>query len=417
MTETIGVTDWMSATETRAVIAALEARGYVGCARFVGGAVRNTLIGLPVKDIDIATTLTPDEVTGALESAGLRAIPTGAEHGTITAIANHKPFEITTLRRDVATDGRHAVVAFTHDWGEDARRRDFRFNALYADALGRVYDPTGEGVADARAGRVVFVGDPMVRLREDYLRILRFFRFYAWYGVGEPDRAALEACRALRGMLAGRSAERVQKELIVLLEARDPRTALILMSKIGVLAEVLPLAKRLDRVQRLIEIDMEQGFAPDPELRLAAFWSEPVQAERAAERLRLSNATRDRLMRALEPDPKVTPWMSPRAARRAIWRTGEQGFRDRLRLAWAIPGATGKAEQWRALLEIPDQWPRPQLPVGGKDVLAAGVPEGQAVGEALYELEDWWIDHDFPPDRDAALAQLAIIAAGMKGSA
>ena len=187
----------MRAVPTRAVVGALEAAGGAGCARFVGGCVRNALTGHPVADIDIATTLTPDEVIAALVAARLKAVPTGVDHGTITAVSGGKPFEITTLRRDVETDGRHAVVAFTEDWVEDARRRDFRLNALYADAEGRLYDPTGEGVADARAGRIVFVGDPKTRIREDALRILRFFRFLAWYGRGEPDGPSLAACGAL----------------------------------------------------------------------------------------------------------------------------------------------------------------------------------------------------------------------------
>ena len=190
----IGVKPWMKAAETRAVMAALEVAGGADCARFVGGCVRNAVIGRPVADIDIATTLTPDRVTAALKAAGLKAVPTGVEFGTVTAVSGGKPFEITTLRRDVETDGRHAVVAYTDDWAQDAARRDFRLNALYADAEGRLFDPTGEGEADARAGRIVFVGDPETRIREDGLRILRFFRFLAWYGQGEPDADALAAC-------------------------------------------------------------------------------------------------------------------------------------------------------------------------------------------------------------------------------
>ena len=231
---------WMSDKRTVAVIAALEAKGFAGCARFVGGCVRNTITGHPVEDIDIATVLTPDEVIEALQAAGLRWAPTGVEHGTVTAIAEGAPFEITTLRRDVSTDGRNATVAFTKDWDEDAQRRDFRLNALYADPAGRLFDPTGHGLDDARAGRIVFVGEAMTRVREDYLRILRFFRFLAWYGKGEPDAKALAACRALKGMLAGRAAERTSKELLKLLAAHDPRASVKLMAGAGVLGAVLP---------------------------------------------------------------------------------------------------------------------------------------------------------------------------------
>jgi poly(A) polymerase len=410
MTETLLAADWMAAPATRAVITALEVRGGADCARFVGGAVRNSLMGLAVDDIDIATTLTPDQVTQALEAAGLRAIPTGIEHGTVTAIADRRPFVITTLRRDVATDGRHAEVAFTDDWAADAQRRDFTFNALYADPSGQVFDPTGEGVADAVAGRVVFVGDPAVRLQEDYLRVLRFFRFYAWYGRGEPDTAAVAACAAAHDRLGALSAERVQKELFKLLAAPDPRLTLNLMQQTGVLAAVLPLAVPLDRTERLIEIDLQQGFPADPELRLASLWpADPLAVKRAAASLRLSNAARDRLAGAAATEPGLSPGMSAKAARQALWRTGVPAFADRLRLAWADAGdAPGP---WLTLLDQAKAWARPELPVRGEDVLAAGVPAGSAVGQVLAAVETWWIEHDFPRDRDLALAQLRAIAA------
>jgi poly(A) polymerase len=203
MSETLAPQPWMLDPATTRVMEALERAGGEDCARFVGGCVRNAILGAPVRDIDIATTLTPPQVTAALEAASLKALPTGIDHGTITAVALGRPLEITTLRRDVATDGRRAVVAFTTDWSEDAARRDFRLNALYADAAGRLYDPTGAGLADARAGAIVFVGDPVQRIREDALRILRYFRFLAWYGRGEPDPAALAACRDEREQLTG----------------------------------------------------------------------------------------------------------------------------------------------------------------------------------------------------------------------
>jgi poly(A) polymerase len=414
MTTEIGIQPWMTEPDTLLVIAALEARGFRGCARFVGGSVRNSLMGLPVDDIDIATTLTPDQVTEAIEAAGLRAVPTGVEHGTVTAVSGGKPFEITTLRRDVTTDGRNATVAFTQSWDEDARRRDFRFNALYADVDGKVFDPTGGGVEDAKAGRVIFVGDPLTRLREDYLRILRFFRFHAWYGRGEPDAAALSACRALKGMLAGRSAERVQKELLKLLAAPDPREALRLMAKTQILPEILPLAAGLGRLERLVEVEGLMGADPDPVLRLAALLPDDPKAGAAtAERLRLSNASRDRLVAALDPEPKLTSWMSPRAARRAIWKAGASSFADRARLAWAGSEKTAAAPQWRALIALGETWNPPAFPIGGEEVAAAGVPKGPLVGEVLREVEAWWIDHDFPDDRLAALEQLKAVAQGL----
>jgi poly(A) polymerase len=216
--------EWMS-PEAEAVFDALEARGGAECARYVGGCVRNAVMGEPVADVDIATTLTPEETVAALKAARIRAVPTGLEHGTVTAVRGGEPFEITTLRRDVETDGRRAVVAFTRDWSEDAERRDFTFNALYASRDGTLHDPTGRGLADAREGHVVFVGDPATRIREDYLRVLRFFRFYAWYGNGAPDPASLGACAALRAPVAQLAAERISKELLKLLAASDPRPA------------------------------------------------------------------------------------------------------------------------------------------------------------------------------------------------
>ncbi|MDQ2861931.1 MAG: CCA tRNA nucleotidyltransferase, partial [Pseudomonadota bacterium] len=247
----------MAHPDTAEVMDALARAGGEACARFVGGCVRNTLIEAPVGDIDIATTLTPDAVTVALKAAALKAVPTGAAHGTITAVAHGRPFEITTLRRDIETDGRHAKVAFTDDWAEDAARRDFRLNALYADRQGRLYDPTGEGVADARAGRIVFVGDPRARIAEDALRILRFFRFLAWYGRGEADSASLAACADMREAVTGLSAERVAKELLTLLAAEDPRAAVRLMAETGVLGLVLPEATGLARFEALVAIETE----------------------------------------------------------------------------------------------------------------------------------------------------------------
>lgn len=404
----------MDLSATRAVMEALEARGYGGCARFVGGCVRNTLLGQPIDDIDIATTLTPDQVTEALEAAGIKALPTGVDHGTVTAISEGRPFEITTLRRDVSTDGRRAVVAFTQSWDEDAVRRDFRLNALYADREGRVFDPTGAGVADAKAGRIVFVGDAMTRIREDYLRILRFFRFHAWYGKGEPDSAALAACKALKGMLSGRAAERTQKELLKLLAAPDPRAALRLMAATSVLSAVLPQVRALTRFENLIAIESEHFFDIDPELRLASLLpDDPKVALETAERLRLSNALRDRLVAAAGQEPRIVSWMSPRETRRAVYRLGGRTFADRVKLAWAASDRPVTATQWRALIPLAETWTPPAFPLTGEDVVNAGVPRGPMVGQVLREIEDWWIDLDFIDDRMAAAERLKAVAQGM----
>jgi poly(A) polymerase len=414
MSETIGQRPWMTAPETVAVFEALEAAGGPDSARYVGGCVRNTLIGREVGDIDIATTLTPDRVTAALQAARLKAVPTGVEHGTVTAVSAGKPYEITTLRRDVATDGRRAVVAFTTDWAEDAQRRDFTLNALYARRDGGLVDPIGHGAADARAGRIVFVGEPEHRVREDYLRILRFFRFLAWYGSGPPDAAALAACESLKGELKSLSAERVSKELLKLLAADDPREAVALMARTGVLGEVLPAPIDLDRFNGLVAIEADQLFENDPVLRLAALLpDDQVGAVQFAERLRLSNAERDRIAAAFAPAPVLKSWMSPREIRRALYRLGPEAFRDRAKLAWARADRTAVTPQWRGMIALGEGWTAPAFPLTGRDVIAAGVPKGPMVGRVLREVEDWWIDHDFIDDKLSAVEKLKSVAQGM----
>lgn len=412
--ESLGQKPWMTAPETAAVMDALEAAGGADCARFVGGCVRNTILGRPIDDIDIATTLTPDETTKALEAAGLRAVPTGAEHGTITAISNSRPYEITTLRRDVTTDGRRAVVAFSKDWMEDAERRDFTLNSLYARRDGSIFDPTGHGVADARIGRIVFVGEPEQRIKEDYLRILRFFRFQAWYGRGAPDAAAVAACTALKGQVTTLAAERISKELLKLLAADDPRQAVELMLKTGVLEMVLPEPINLERFNGLVEIETDQLFETDALLRLTALLpDDQLLAARFAESLRLSNAERDRIVEALGQAPWLKSWMSPREIRRAVYRLGKAGFRDRAKLAWARSGRTAVTHQWRGMIALAEGWTVPTLPLTGEEVLAAGVPKGPMVGEVLREVEDWWIDHDFIDDKMSAIEKLKAVAQGM----
>jgi len=411
MSERLKPQSWMTAEPTRKVMTALHA---VGPARFVGGCVRDALLGRRVGDIDIATPLEPPAVIAALQAAGLRAVPTGVEHGTVTAISDGQSFEITTLRRDVETDGRRAVVAFTSDWAEDAQRRDFRLNALYLEEDGAILDPTGEGVADARAGRIVFVGEAESRIREDYLRILRFFRFYAWYGRGEADAAGLAACATLRDGLGGLSGERVSKELLKLLAADDPRAALRLMASSGVLGVLLPEARGLARLQALVAIETGQLFSCDPLLRLAALLPDDAEAVRAAAtRLRLSNLMRDRLVAAVPGEPALTSWMSPREVRRAIYRLGAEAFRDRVQLAWAEARRTAVHPQWRMLYTYPDTWAPPDFPISGEDIKAAGVAEGPLHGRVRREVEDWWIDMDFTDDKLAAIERLKAVAQGI----
>ena len=377
---------WLTAPATRAVMAALAAAGGPDCARFVGGCVRNALIGAPIDDIDIATTLTPDAVVAALKAAGLRSVPTGIEHGTVTAISERQPFEITTLRRDVSTDGRRATVAFTTDWAEDAARRDFRLNALYADAEGVILDPTGRGFDDAMAGRIVFVGEPEGRIREDYLRILRFYRFHAWYGRGAPDAAAVAACAALAEGVERLSAERVSKELLKLLAAPDPRPAVRLMHEAGVLGRVVPEPADLTLFEAMA------ALSSDPVLRLSALLpADPAKAAEAARRLRLSNAQRERLVEAVSGE--ATTGLTGAQARAALYRDGRQAVEDRIMRAWA---AGGDADLARELLAVAKDWTRPALPVGGRDLARLGLKPGPETGRVLKAFEEGWIAEDFP---------------------
>ncbi len=378
--------DWLTADATRAVMAALAAAGGAGCARFVGGCVRNAVLGAPIDDVDIATVLTPEAVVRALKAAGLKSVPTGMEHGTVTAISERQPFEITTLRRDVSTDGRRATVAFTDDWAEDAARRDFRLNALYADSDGVILDPTGAGYDDALAGRIVFVGEPEQRIEEDYLRILRFYRFFAWYGRGAPDAAAVAACAALAEGVERLSAERVSKEVLKLLAAPDPRPAVRLMQDAGVLGRILPQPEGLMLFEAMV------GVSPDPVLRLSTLLPEDVETVRAsANRLRLSNAQKDRLIAAVRAP--LDPHISDACARAVIWREGRQAFEDRVRRAWA---EGGEAARMQAFLALAADWTPPKLPVGGRDLARLGLKPGPETGRVLKAFEDSWIADDFP---------------------
>lgn len=378
--------DWLTADATRAVMAALAAAGGADCARFVGGCVRNAVLGAPIDDVDIATVLTPEAVVRALKAAGLKSVPTGMEHGTVTAISERQPFEITTLRRDVSTDGRRATVAFTDDWAEDAARRDFRLNALYADAQGVILDPTGAGYDDALAGRIVFVGEPEQRIEEDYLRILRFYRFFAWYGRGAPDAAAVAACAALAEGVERLSAERVSKEMLKLLAAPDPRPAVRLMQDAGVLGRILPQPEGLTLFEAMV------GVSPDPVLRLSALLPADVETVRAsANRLRLSNAQKDRLVAAVRAP--LDPDISDACARAVIWRERRQAFEDRVMRARA---GGGEAARMQALLALAADWTPPKLPVGGRDLARLGLKPGPETGRVLKAFEDGWIADDFP---------------------
>jgi poly(A) polymerase len=399
--------EWMRAPETRRVIEAVTAGGAE--ARFVGGCVRDALAGRKVQDIDIATRLPPEEVMGLLRAAGIKAVPTGLAHGTVTAVVAHKPFEITTLREDVETYGRRAKVAFTDDWTADAARRDFTFNALSCAPDGTLYDPFG-GIDDLRAGRVRFVGDARARIQEDYLRLLRLFRFQALYGREPLEPAVLAIARELAPELGRLSGERVRVELFKLLQAEDPAPVVELMMRNGVLRYVLPVARDAAVLRALMRAE-EPGRPPDPVLRLAAILEpEPGNAGAAAERLRLSNRQRYALTRLLEPllDPRAE--MPAKERHRALRKMGPALSRDLLRLAWAQhqagrPAAVPDA-RFAAALDQVTRLAETAFPLQGRDVLALGVREGPELGRLLEAVEEWWAERDFAPSRKDCLARL-----------
>ena len=411
--EKLPMIGWIMDPDVVRVMQALLAGAGVE-ARYVGGAVRDTVrgamqYGVQV-DVDIATTAMPEKVIELLNAAGLKAVPTGIDHGTITAVSNHRPVEITTLRHDVNTDGRRAEVAYTTDWAADAARRDFTMNAIYADMDGLLFDPLG-GVADAKAGLVRFVGDPDARIQEDYLRILRFFRFYAWCGKGEMDRDGLQACARHVAGLAKLSPERIAKELLKLISASNPMPALRQMAASGILTAVLPEASNLERLNALIEIDAMTFFEVDPILRFGALLPDDgAIAVAVATRLRLSNAQRDRLVAMLSATLRVFCYMSVREMRRTAYRMTPKVMRDVAMLRWAGDVKRNhNAVQWRALLPMIDSWKPPVLPLDGHHVKLAGVPDGPQIGAVLREVEEWWIDADFTTDEYSLIERMKAV--------
>jgi len=394
---------WMTAGDTRQVIEALTKDG--GEARFVGGCVRDVVLGRTVKDVDIATPLVPEEATKRLEAAGIKVVPTGIAHGTVTAVIAHRPYEITTLRRDVETDGRRAKVAFTDDWEADAARRDFTMNALSCKPTGELYDYFG-GLKDVRQGRVRFVGDAKERIREDVLRLLRFYRFLAHYGRGQPDNTARTACRAMADQLTTLSAERLRDETLKLLRAPSPHDTLVLMHNDKILAAYLPEAIEIQRLSRLVAIERRWGErvrAGDSIRRLATLLRSPSQATPVATRLRFSNKDRERIEALCAQIPFMPP-LEDRSIRRECYRLGPELLIDRALLYWAETVPDNAALE--RILDTVESWEPLALPVKGEDVLALGVPTGEAVGSALRQIEEWWIGQDFRPGRDETLARL-----------
>lgn len=390
---------WLKDPALRRVFAALAAAG--GEARVAGGAVRNSLLGEPVNDIDIATTLTPERIIAAGEKARLGVHPTGIAHGTITLVTGGKPFEVTTLRVDVETYGRKARVAFTGDWEADARRRDFTMNALYCSGDGKIYDPT-MGYRDILKKKVRFVGEPAARIKEDYLRILRFFRFHARYGAGAPDAKGLAACIKYKSKLQELSSERIRQELFKLLEAKRASETIKLMAARNVLKVLFAPIVDLGAFARMAKIDAAHGFTPDALLRFVLIAKAPLALR---ESLRLTNAEMKRL-EAIMGNSAPHPSLRDKERRAVLYRLGAPLWRDMVRLAWAQSKERPSAKAWAGLLAFADEWAIPRFPLSGQDLLARGLKPGPEVGHELARLEDWWIASDFTENKDTLLRKL-----------
>ncbi|MDK9723063.1 MAG: CCA tRNA nucleotidyltransferase [Rhodospirillales bacterium] len=406
---------WMLAASTKKLLAAITSSGAE--ARFVGGCVRDAVLKRAVKDIDIATPLEPEAVMALLEKNGIHAIPTGIAHGTITAVIGKDHFEITTLRHDVENFGRHARVAFTDDWRADALRRDFTINALSMTEDGLIHDPVN-GLADLGRGLVRFVGNAQQRIQEDVLRLLRFFRFFAYYGRPPAHGASLTACRLNAHLLPNLSGERIRGEMLRLLLAPDPAGVLTLMQGEKVLPHILPEARHFGRLRQLAWLEDKglhlDGLERDPTRRLACLVeTDAAGAETIAERFRLSNQDKKRLIALCgQAEQDVSIEFNRQERRHLLYRLGKDTFFDRALIAWAgersldprSPSASSEA--WTDLLIQAQNWVEVEFPVKGRDALALGVPHGPLIGELLDGVRQWWEEGDFKPDRAACLARL-----------
>ena len=385
-------------------------------ARVVGGAVRNALLGqmdgdAAPGDFDIATTAVPDEVTRRAVAAGFRVLPTGIAHGTVTVLVRGRPFEVTTLRRDVETDGRHAVVAFGRDWRADAERRDFTMNALSLGRDGTVHDPVG-GLADLNARRVRFIGDPHARIVEDVLRVLRFFRFHAIYGEGAPDAEGLAASIAARDALARLSRERVRAEMVKLLVAPRAAEVLGVMSDAGLLQRILGGVAWLGAFSRMTMLEALLRQQPDAARRLGVLAAiVPDDAARLAARLRLSRDERTRIAAMADGWWHVGPGLTEPAARAMLYRLGKDIYRDRVLMAWAHAAAAADDAAWARLADLPLRWSPPPLPFSAADFMARGIEKGPSLGKAMRCAETAWIAADFPAAVDIIAALIDTVAA------
>jgi poly(A) polymerase len=394
---------WLTSGPAARVLGLLNGNGEE--ARVVGGAVRNALLGIPTGDIDIATTALPAEVIRRARAAGIKSVPTGIDHGTVTLVVDSHPFEVTTLRQDTETFGRKAKVAFGRDWVRDAERRDFTINGLSVDAGGIIHDHVG-GYDDLVVRRVRFIGDPNQRIAEDYLRILRFFRIHAAYGQGEPDRAGYLACIDARAGLATLSAERVRMEMLKLMIADGAAEALVAMADGGLLLSIFGGVAYTGPFAAMVAAERALGLKADPVRRLGALAVAVTEdARRLAVRLRLTNSETRTL------DSMGHRWwrlagMDQATARRRLYRLGADRYRDRLMLAWARAGVDTDPAPWRELATLPERWSAPKFPLKAADFVARGIAEGPALGHVLALAEDAWLAAEFPLDA-AALKAIA----------
>lgn len=400
--------DWLKSDSLQALFDILCADG--GEARVAGGAVRNALMGQSVNDVDVCTTVLPNEVVQRLETAGHKAVPTGIDHGTVTAVINGDAYEVTTLREDVETNGRHAVVQFGTDWQKDAERRDLTINGLYCDRDGNIYDYVN-GYPDIGKKEVRFIGDAETRIKEDSLRILRFFRFFAWYGHGRPDAAGLKACASGKMLLAGLSVERVWMEMKKLLSAPDPGRAILWMRTTGILGGILPETHKwgTDAIPGLLRLEQEQGWMPDPLFRLMGMVRPDVETmEAMAKRMTFSNLETKR-MTDWAASPLPTAEIEEDELAKLLYRNAHQGILDKMRLEVVHlinRDDEPAAQQMLGAADFAKTWERPLFPVKGQDLLDAGAEAGPALGETLKQLEESWVESGFSKTKDDLLGEV-----------
>jgi poly(A) polymerase len=391
--------EWLFRPETKTLTAAFAKHDVA--LRFVGGCVRDALLGLPTGDIDAATPLAPEHVMDLLATENIRAIPTGIDHGTVTAVIGNTPFEITTLRRDVATDGRHATVEYTNDWHQDAARRDFTINAFYLSSEGELFDYFS-GQEDLKKGHVRFIGEPKERLAEDYLRILRFFRFHARYGKGDPDPLALAACATVASHLASLSGERIQQEMLKILAVKSPSAVLSIMAKTKILSQIMPKAA-VDNVVRLEQWETKTGALPHADLRLAALLvSAESEIAAVAKAWKLSRDFSRRLELIVGTAQKIHADLSRPEQKKLLRRAGKEIYQAAV---LARASAAQDFLPYRVLFDLPEQWTAPQFPVTGEDLKIVGFDEGKRLGDALRNLEALWEASDYTLTREQVLAK------------